>query len=63
MTRLAGFARSIAGRTIGGVATDFILQLGEINELIRLPAQFVSNHRGLRRDRRDHGDAHAFPLN
>jgi hypothetical protein len=36
--------------------------VGEVDELVGLPAQLVGHHRGLRGDRRDHRDAHAPAL-
>ena len=47
-------------RTRGRIAADLILEIGKVDELIRLPAQLVGHHRGLGLQRGDH--AHPAPL-
>src|SRR5215208_5174356 len=58
LTRLARLAR----RAFGRVAPDLGLELDDVDELVRLAAQFVSHHGWLRRDRRDDDNPHATPL-
>src|SRR5215204_5578028 len=58
LTRLARLAR----RAFGRVAPDLGLELDDVDELVRLPAQFVSHHGWLGRDRRDDDNPHATPL-
>ena len=45
-----------------GIAPDPRHELREIDEFVCLPAQFVGDHRRLRRDRRDDRDPHALAL-
>src|SRR5215470_9657767 len=52
----------LAGGTLGRVAADLRLQFNDVEEHVRLPAQFVGDHRWLSRDGRDHGDAYAAAL-
>ena len=56
-----GSRGSRAGRS-RRVAADLVLQLDDVDELVGLAAQFVGDHRRLRRDGRHHDDAHAAPL-
>ena len=51
-----------AGRARRGLAADSRLQINEVNELIRLTAEFVGNHRGLALERGYDTDAFAAVL-
>ncbi len=61
MLALARFSW-LARRPFGGVAADLGLQFDDVEKDVGLPAQFVGDHRRLRRDRRDHRDADAAAL-
>ena len=56
-----GFPR-LALRPLVRIAADLGLQGDDVDELVGLAAQFVGDHRRLRRDRRNHDDADAAPL-
>ena len=52
-----------ARRPVAGIAADPRDQLGEIDEFIRLTAQFIRHHRRLGRNRRHDRDPNALALN
>src|SRR5882757_6420576 len=56
---MTGFA---GGRAFRRIASELGLQLHQIGEDIRLPAQLIGDHRRLARDRGDDGDADAAAL-
>ena len=50
------FMKPLALRAFGRIAADLVLQMRKVDELIRLPAQFVGHHRRIGGERRDHAD-------
>ena len=58
MPRLAGFV----SRALGRIAADLGLQLDNVDELVGLAAQFIGDHRRLRRGGGDHANAHPAAL-
>src|SRR5229473_938658 len=61
LRRVPGLA-GLPGSTFGGIAADLRLQLDDVHEYIRLPAQLVGNHRRLGGHGGNHGDPHAAAL-
>src|SRR6516165_9244153 len=51
-----------ARRSFPRITADLALQPNDVDELVSLAAQLLSDHRRLRRDGGDDDDAHAAPL-
>ena len=62
MRNLRDGALALTRFALDRIASDFIAQIGEVDELVGLPSQFIGDHRRPGRERRHNAGSAAFRL-